>query len=41
MATKEQRGNKEKRKPKKEKPKAGPHVSPFAATTKGTTAKKA
>jgi hypothetical protein len=41
MANKEQRGNKEKRKPKKEKPKAGPQISPFAsATPKGSAGKK-
>jgi hypothetical protein len=40
MANKEQRGNKEKRKPKKEKPKAGPQISPFAATPKGPAGKK-
>jgi hypothetical protein len=41
MANKEQRGNKEKRKPKKEKPKAGPQISPFAAVTaKGPAGKK-
>ena len=40
MANKEQRGNKEKRKPKKEKPKAGPQISPFAVTPKGPAGKK-
>jgi hypothetical protein len=32
MANKERRGNREKRKPKKEKPKPGPHISTFSAT---------
>jgi hypothetical protein len=41
MANKEQRGNREKRKPKKEKPKSGPHISTFAGTTmKSAVAKK-
>ena len=41
MANKEQRGNREKRKPKKEKPKTGPHVSSFAgATTKSAAGQK-
>jgi hypothetical protein len=31
MANREQRGNREKRKPKKEKPKAGPATSSFGA----------
>jgi hypothetical protein len=31
MANREQRGNREKQKPKKEKPKGGPVTSPFAA----------
>jgi hypothetical protein len=31
MANREQRSNREKRKPKKEKPKDAPAVSPFAA----------
>ena len=30
MANKEQRGNREKRKPKKEKPKPAPHISTFS-----------
>ena len=30
MANKEQRGNREKRKPKKEKPKPPPHISTFS-----------
>jgi hypothetical protein len=29
MANKEQRGNREKRKPRKEKPKTGPHISSY------------
>jgi hypothetical protein len=33
MANKEQRGNREKRKPKTEKPKPGPHISTYAGTT--------
>jgi len=33
MANKEQRGNREKRKPKKEKPKPAPHVSSFSGVT--------
>jgi len=41
MANKEQRGNREKRKPKKEKPKPAPHVSSFSgATTKSTLGRK-
>ena len=32
MAKKEQRGNREKRKPKKEKLKSTPQVSPFSGT---------
>ena len=42
MANREQKGNREKRKPKKEKAKAMPHISPFssAATTSKTTAAK-
>ena len=41
MANKEQRGNREKRKPKKEKPKPGSHISSFsAATAKSTAVKK-
>jgi len=41
MANKEQRGNREKRKPKKEKPKPGPHVSTFAGvTTKSAAGRK-
>ena len=41
MANKEQRGNREKRKPKKEKPKPGPHVSSFSgASTKPAHGKK-
>jgi hypothetical protein len=30
MVNKEQRGNREKRKPRKEKPKTGPHISSYA-----------
>ncbi len=41
MANKEQRGNREKRKPKKEKPKPVPHISSFSGmTTKSAAAKK-
>lgn len=41
MANKEQRGNREKRKPKKEKPKAAPHISTFSgASTKTSAGKK-
>jgi hypothetical protein len=41
MANKEQRGNREKRKPKKEKPKPAPHISTFSgAMTKGAVGKK-
>jgi hypothetical protein len=41
MAHKEQRGNREKRKPKIEKPKPAPHISTFSgATTKSAAAKK-
>jgi hypothetical protein len=41
MANKEQRGNREKRKPKKEKPKPAPHVSSMAdAITKHTPGRK-
>ena len=41
MANKEQRSSREKRKPKKEKPKAAPHISTFAgATAKSVTGKK-
>jgi len=41
MANKEQRGNREKRKPKKEKPRSTPQVSPFSgATTKSAAGQK-
>jgi hypothetical protein len=41
MANKEQRSNREKRKPKKEKPKSGPHSSTYAgATTKSAAGRK-
>jgi hypothetical protein len=41
MANKEQRGNREKRKPKKEKPKPAPHISTFSgAITKSAAGKK-
>jgi hypothetical protein len=42
MANKEQRGNRENRKPKKEKPKPAPHISSFssATTTKSAANKK-
>jgi hypothetical protein len=33
MANKEQRGNREKRKPKKEKPKPAPHISSFSGVS--------
>jgi hypothetical protein len=32
MANKEQRSNREKRKPKKEKPKPAPHISTYSGT---------
>jgi hypothetical protein len=35
MANKEQHGNREKRKPKKEKPKPAPHISTFSGATTG------
>ena len=38
MATREQRGNREAKKPKKEKPKAAPAASPFAKPETNTTA---
>ena len=42
MANKEQRGSKEKRKPKKEKLKSAPHVSSFStASNKGGVKKPA
>ena len=41
MANKEQRGNREKRKPKKEKPKPGPYISMSSgATAKGAAGNK-
>jgi hypothetical protein len=41
MANKEQRGNREKRKPKKEKPKPAPHISTFSgAIAKSPAGKK-
>jgi hypothetical protein len=41
MANKEQRSNREKRKPKKEKPKSAPQVSSFSgATTKSAAGQK-
>ena len=40
MANKEQRGNREKRKPKKEKPKPAPHISTFSGTTVKSAAGK-
>jgi hypothetical protein len=40
MANKEQRGNREKRKPKKEKPKAPPHISTYSAASGKSAAKK-
>lgn len=42
MANKEQRGSREKRKPKKEKPRPMPHASSFSGTTaESVTGKKA
>ena len=38
MAKGEQRGNREAKKPKKEKPKAAPATSPFAKQEKGGSA---
>ena len=41
MANKEQRSNREKRKPKKLKPKPGPHISTFSgAATKSSAGDK-
>jgi len=40
MANKEQRSSHEKRKPKKEKPKSGPHVSSYSATSMKSSAGK-
>jgi len=43
MANREQRGNREKKKPKKEKPKAAATISPFSSGTaaaKSTAGKK-
>ena len=41
MANREQRGNREKRKPKKEKPKPAPHISSHSgASTKPVVGKK-
>jgi hypothetical protein len=41
MTNKEQRGNCEKRKPKKEKPRSGPHIASFSnASAKGAAGKK-
>jgi hypothetical protein len=41
VANKEQRGNREKRKPKKEKPKPAPHISSFSgASAKPAAGKK-
>ena len=40
MANREQKGNREKRKPKKEKPKGGPAVSSFAAQSSQPAGKK-
>jgi hypothetical protein len=41
MANKEQRGNREKRKPKKEKPKPAPQISTFSGVmTKNAVGKK-
>jgi len=40
MANKEQRSNREKRKPKKEKPKPGPHISTFSGTVIKSAASK-
>ena len=40
MANKEQRGNREKRKPKKEKPKPAPHVASFSGAAAKPAGKK-
>jgi hypothetical protein len=41
MANKEQRGNREKRKPKKEKPKPAPQISTFSGSiTKSSAGRK-
>ena len=40
MANKEQRGNREKRKPKKEKPKPAAHISSFSSASAKTAAGK-
>jgi len=40
MANREQRSNREKRKPKKEKPKAGPVISSFGAQSNVPAGKK-
>jgi hypothetical protein len=40
MANREQRSNREKRKPKKEKPKGGPVVSSFGAQSSKPAGKK-
>ena len=40
MAKKQQRGNREQRKPKKEKPKSTPQVSPFGPSNKSGAGKK-
>jgi len=40
MANTEQRSNREKRKPKKEKPKSVPHISSLGASVKSAAAKK-
>jgi hypothetical protein len=40
MANKEQRNNREKRKPKKEKPKAMPHISSYSGATVKSPVKK-
>jgi hypothetical protein len=40
MANKEQRANREKRKPKKEKPKSAPHISAYSGVAAKSTAGK-
>ncbi len=40
MANKERRGNREKRKPKKEKPKPGPQISTFSTAANKSAASK-
>jgi hypothetical protein len=40
MANKEQRGNREKRKPRKEQPKSAPHISSLAPSSKSAASKQ-